>query len=140
MSNIGQIERLTQNRIVKLFKEQLGYTYYGNWEEREGNSNIEEKYLASYLLKQGYTVTEFSKAIYELKQIADSFSDDLYIRNKKLYAKLRYGVQVKEDVGSNYTTVQVIDWDNWENNGFAIAEDIPGEPQPRRKVVFVGFP
>ena len=137
MSNIGQPERLTQNRIVKLFKEQLGYTYYGNWEEREGNSNIEEKYLASYLLKQGYTVTEFSKAIYELKQISDSFSDDLYIRNKKLYAKLRYGVQVKEDVGSNYTTVQVIDWDNWKNNDFAIAEEvtIKGNREKRPDIV-----
>lgn len=124
MNNIGQIERQTQNRIVKLFKEQLNYGYYGNWEEREGNSNIEEKYLANYLLKQGYNVTEFSKAIYELKQIATSFSDDLYIRNKKLYAKLRYGVQVKEDVGSNYTTVHVIDWENWENNDFAIAEEV----------------
>lgn len=35
MNNIGQIERLSQNRIVKLFKEQLGYKYYGNWEEPE---------------------------------------------------------------------------------------------------------
>jgi len=46
MNNIGQIERETQNRIIKLFKEQLGYTYYGNWEEREKNSNIEVNDLA----------------------------------------------------------------------------------------------
>ena len=43
MSNIAQIERHTQNRIVKLFTEQLGYVYLGNWEERANNSNIEEK-------------------------------------------------------------------------------------------------
>jgi type I restriction enzyme R subunit len=124
ISNIGQIERISQNRIVKLFKEQLGYKYYGNWEEREKNSNIEERYLGSYLLKQGYTVTVFSKAIYELKQVADSFGDNLYLKNKKIYAMLRYGVKVKEDVGTNYVTVQLIDWKNWANNDFAIAEEV----------------
>ena len=72
MNNIGQIELKTQNRIIKLFKEQLGYTYYGNWEEREKNSNIEESYLGNYLLKQGYSLTVFSKAIYELKQVFDN--------------------------------------------------------------------
>lgn len=124
MNAIGQIERLSQNRIVKLFKEQLGYKYYGNWEEREKNSNIEESYLGSYLLRQGYSVTVFSKAIYELKQVADSFSDDLYLKNKKIYAMLRYGIPVKEDVETHYTTVHLIDWKNWENNDFAIAEEV----------------
>lgn len=33
MGNVGDIERITQNRVVKLFKEKLGYTYLGNWEE-----------------------------------------------------------------------------------------------------------
>ena len=124
MNNIGQIERLSQNRIVNLFREQLGYTYYGYWEEREKNSNIEESYLGNYLLKQGYSLTVFSKAIYEFKQVADSFSDDLYLKNKKIYAMLRYGIPVKEDVGTNYTTVHLIDWKNWENNDFAIAEEV----------------
>jgi type I restriction enzyme R subunit len=124
MNNIGQIERLSQNRIIKLFREQLGYSYYGYWEEREKNSNIEESYLGNYLLKQGYSPTVFSKAIYEFKQVADSFSDDLYLKNKKIYAMLRYGIPVKEDVGTNYTTVHLIDWKNWENNDFAIAEEV----------------
>ena len=124
MNNIGQIERLSQNRIIKLFREQLGYSYYGYWEEREKNSNIEESYLGNYLLKQGYSLTVFSKAIYEFKQVADSFSDDLYLKNKKIYAMLRYGIPVKEDVGTNYTTVHLIDWKNWENNDFAIAEEV----------------
>jgi len=137
MSNIGQIERLTQNRIVKLFKEQLGYKYYGDWEERQNNSNIEEKYLASYLYNQGHPVSIFSKAIYELKKVADSFSDNLYLKNKKVYAMLRYGVKVKEDVGVNYTTVQLIDWENWKNNDFAIAEEvtIKGNHQKRPDIV-----
>ena len=35
MSDVGQKERATQNRVVQLFKEQLDYTYLGNWEEGE---------------------------------------------------------------------------------------------------------
>ena len=40
--NVGQIERATQNRVVALFHDQIKYEYLGNWELREGNSNIEE--------------------------------------------------------------------------------------------------
>lgn len=29
----GQCERATQNRVVKLFQDQLGYTYYGDWQD-----------------------------------------------------------------------------------------------------------
>ena len=36
MSTIGEIERLTQNRIIRLFREDLGYRYLGNWEDRFG--------------------------------------------------------------------------------------------------------
>jgi hypothetical protein len=31
---INPIERITQNSIIKLFAEQLGYTLYGDWKER----------------------------------------------------------------------------------------------------------
>ena len=33
-SNVGQIEKLTQARVVKLFCESLGYEYLGNWIDR----------------------------------------------------------------------------------------------------------
>ena len=41
MSTVGQIEKKTQQRVVKLFREQLGYDYLGDWTDREGNRNIE---------------------------------------------------------------------------------------------------
>ena len=47
--NIGQIERATQNRVVQLFQEKLGYTYLGNWEERSDNSIIETSLLLNFL-------------------------------------------------------------------------------------------
>ncbi len=48
MADVGQIERLTQNLIVKLFKEQLVYRYHGNWDDRRNKSSIEEELLTRY--------------------------------------------------------------------------------------------
>ena len=53
MSTIGQKERKTQQRVVKLFRETLGYAYLGNWEEREDNRNIEPELLRAWLKQQG---------------------------------------------------------------------------------------
>jgi type I restriction enzyme R subunit len=55
MSKVGQKERATQNRVVKLFQQKLHYTYLGNWEDRYNNSNIEEEYLRLFLKRQGYS-------------------------------------------------------------------------------------
>jgi hypothetical protein len=38
---VGQIEKRTQARVVKLFRQTLRYDYLGNWIDREGNRNIE---------------------------------------------------------------------------------------------------
>jgi type I restriction enzyme, R subunit len=40
MRKVGQIEPANRNRFVQLFEEQLQYTYIGNREKQEGNSNI----------------------------------------------------------------------------------------------------
>ena len=37
MSIVGQIERATQDRVVRLFRERLGYQYLGNWEYRDND-------------------------------------------------------------------------------------------------------
>lgn len=124
MSNVGQIERATQNRIVKLFVDELGYTYLGNWEERTSNSNLEEGLLTSYLTKIGYSHTLITKALYELRVTANNYNESLYTNNKNVYKLLRYGVQVKPDVGQNFESVQLVDWQHPEKNDFAIAEEV----------------
>jgi len=91
---IGQVERITQNRIVKLFSEKLGYEYLGNFEDRLNNCNIEEKYLTKFLAKKGYSQILVSKAIDKLKIIAGNPNESLYNNNKNTYSLLRYGVQV----------------------------------------------
>jgi type I restriction enzyme R subunit len=124
MSEIGNIERVTQDRVVKLFQEELNYTYLGNWEERPDNSNIEEDLLKSYLLRAGYTEAQSKKAIFELKQVATDFNDSLYTTNKKVYNKLRYGIEVKINVGDNYETIKLINWQDPTENDFYIAEEV----------------
>jgi type I restriction enzyme R subunit len=124
MSTVGQIERATQNRIVILFRDELGYTYLGNWEERLNNSNIEEGLLTDYLVKKGYYDTLIAKALYELRTTANNYNESLYNNNKNVYNLLRYGVKVKAEAGENFETVPLIDWQYPEENDFAIAEEV----------------
>jgi len=137
MSTVGQIERATQNRVIKLLREQLGYTYLGNWEVRQDNSNIEEIYLRRFLKRQGYSDALISKALYELTKVAGDQARSLYDINKDVYDLLRYGVKVRPDVGENTVTVSLIDWENKLNNDFAVAEEVTveGEHTKRPDVV-----
>jgi type I restriction enzyme R subunit len=125
MSEVGDIEKVTQERVKKLFNEQLGYSYLGDWKDRPGNSNIEETILLKYLQeKKGYPAVLANKAVYELTTAAKDLSDGLYAANKKVYGMLRYGVKVKTEAGENYETVHLIDWQHPLNNEFAIAEEV----------------
>ena len=87
---INSIERITQNRIIQLFQKELGYNYYGNWEKREHNSNVEEEILKKNLLKRGYSETLADKAVKEVYDMATTNSGNLYHRNKAMYSLLRY--------------------------------------------------
>jgi type I restriction enzyme R subunit len=124
MNDIGQIERKTQQRVVKLFRETLGYDYLGNWEEREGNRNIEPELLRGWLKRQGHADALIGKVLYELDKVAGDTSKSLYDRNRAVYELLRYGVKVKPDVGENNVTVWLVDWKRPEKNDFAIAEEV----------------
>ena len=111
-TNIGAKERVTQNRLIGLFKNVLKYTCLGNWETREGNVNIEEKLLTAYLSRCGYTDKEIRGAIAKLKQAANSLGGGLYNANKEVYTLLRYGVNVQAEVTEKKKMVHLIDWAN----------------------------
>ncbi|WP_294964116.1 HsdR family type I site-specific deoxyribonuclease [Sulfurimonas sp.] len=143
MSNIGQIERATQNRVVKLFNKNskdfnLGYTYLGDWTDREDNKSIEVEYLTKYLNSCGYNQTLITKTLRELDQ-ACVMGDGrkLYEANQDVYKLLRYGIKIKEDAGSKKKTLWLIDWKNPEENDFYIAEEvsIKGENKKRPDIV-----
>jgi type I restriction enzyme R subunit len=125
MNTIGQRERKTHQRIVKLFRDKLRYEHLGDWSEREGNRNIEEALLKKFLReKQGYDDALITRALFDLTKAAGNTSHSLYDRNKEVYSLLRYGVPVKSDVGEHKQTVWLIDWQHPENNHFAIAEEV----------------
>jgi len=124
MSTIGQIERKTQQRVVKLFRDTLGYSYLGNWEDREGNRNIEPERLRAWLERRGHAEALIGKALYELEKAAGDTSKSLYDRNRAVYELLRYGVKVRPDVGENTVTVWLMEWKDLEKNDFAIAEEV----------------
>ena len=139
MSPVGDLERITQDRVIVLFTKPdgLNYTYLGNWHDRPDNCNIEEVLLSNYLQENGYTQTLIRKAIYELKKVAGVQNKNLHGINKDVYTILRYGSKVREDVGENTQTVRLIDWENPSNNHFAIAEEvsIKGENRKRPDIV-----
>ena len=123
-TNIGAKERVTQNRLIGLFKSVLKYAYLGNWEYRTGNSNIEEEHLTAYLSRRDYTDKEIRSAITKLKQAANSLGGGLYNANKEVYTLLRYGVNVQAEVTEKKKTVHLIDWANPMENDFQIAEEV----------------
>jgi len=125
MSNVGQIERKTQDRVVALFRDSLGYQYKGNWEKREENSNLEVRLLTQNLRARGYDDILINKAIEKLKSDASlGGGRDLYEANRDVYGLLRYGVKVKSGIGEQTETVWLIDWAHPETNSFALAEEV----------------
>lgn len=117
-------ERITQNRVIKLFTEELGYQYLGNWQDRHNNSNIETKYITEYLTKVGYSTQQIDRSLDILSKEANNLHRTLYENNKAVYSLLRYGVQVKTEIDKNTETVKLINWDAPEKNHWAIAEEV----------------
>ena len=123
MSTIGKAERATQDRVIKLFTERLGYRYMGDRTDLN-NSNIETSVLTKWLTKQGYDQQQISRALDLLDREASNPNRKLYENNQAVYDQLRYGVKVQTQAGHNTDTVWLIDWINPQANDFAIAEEV----------------
>lgn len=122
-------ERDTQNRVVKLFTDRsradcLGYDNLGDWEKRDSNRCIETELLSANLKKRGCTDVQISAALRQLQAAAEISSNTLYDANLKTYGLLRYGADVQSALGEQIRKVHYIDWDNPENNDFALAEEV----------------
>lgn len=121
--SIGQREKVTQKRVIKLFVQELGYTYLGDFTERK-NSNIEMELLTKFLTRKGYSPVLISRALKELLDAAGDQSVNLYDLNEQTYKKLRYGAKVGESTGQHKITVQFVDWEHPLENDFYIAEEV----------------
>lgn len=121
---ISQPERITQDRIITLFRDELGYRYLGNWTDRQNNSNIEEGLLSDWLKKNGNTQAQIARALDALQREANNHNRNLYGNNRAVYNLLRYGVNVKTEAGKTTETVHLINWKEPAKNDFAIAEEV----------------
>ena len=125
MNYIGKNERRTQDRIIGLFQQELGYRYLGNWQDDLRRQPVEEGMLLNYLIKvKGYSSTLAKKAVEKFVKTVSNLSQELYDANKEVYKLLRYGVTVREELGQPKETVWLIDWKHPESNDFAIAEEV----------------
>jgi type I restriction enzyme R subunit len=125
MTNVGQIERKTQERVVKLLGDSLGYERLGNWETRAGTSNVEIQLLEQNLASRGYGAMQIRKAVDKLKNDASlGGGRDLYEANRDVYDLLRYGAKVKVGAGEQVETVWLIDWKSPEANHFVVVEEV----------------
>jgi type I restriction enzyme R subunit len=121
---VGQVERATQNRVVKLL-DTLGYNYLGDWQDETRHTGIEESILRKHLLDDcGHTEAEVAEAIRKLKKVAENSTDSLYTRNHAVYQMLRYGIPVQPEPGFPPITVHLVDWDNVDANRFGLAEEV----------------
>jgi type I restriction enzyme R subunit len=127
LNAIGKAERATQDRIIRLFRDQLGYRFLGDWSDR-ANRNIEEDLLRAWLGKRGYSHEQINRALDLLHREADNPTRSLYDNNRAVYGLLRYGVPVKLAAGENTEPVWLIDWEHPEANDFALAEEVTLRP------------
>ena len=124
MSNVRKTEKATQRRVIKLFRDQLGYSFLGDWTDRPDNNNIEEKILTAWLGRRRYTPEQISATLYHLRNAATNSGRSLYVNNEAIYNLLRYGIAVKVEAGKPSETVHLIDWNDPQQNEFAIAEEV----------------
>ena len=88
--SIGQREKGTQKRVIKLFVQELGYSYLGDFTERK-NSNIETELLTKFLTRKGYSPVLISRALKELQDAAGDQSVNLYDLNEQTYKSCAMG-------------------------------------------------
>ncbi len=137
MTQIGQRERATQDRVVTHFQQTLGYRYLGNLHDAD-NRNIRQSDLTAWLTQRGVAEALIGRALRQL-DIAAALGEGktLYDANKAVYQLLRYGIKDKAGAGEQNQTVWLIDWKHPEANDFAIAEEVSvkGENKKRPDIV-----
>lgn len=136
-SAINAPERETQNRVLDVFRQQLGYRNLGNLHGQD-NRNIRTTDLTSWLQQQGVADGLIGKTLHELEMAAAvGGARKLYDANKAVYQLLRYGVKIAPAAGEQTQTVWLVDWKNPHNNDFAVAEEVSvkGEHDKRPDIV-----
>ncbi|MDR1474699.1 MAG: type I restriction endonuclease subunit R [Endomicrobium sp.] len=135
MAKVNETERKTQERILKLFQNELEYTYYGDL-HHQINSNVMADKLTAWLTSSkggGHSTSLAAKAVDVLIGEAGNLQQGLYKANQDVYSRLKYGAKVSENPGEPEKTVYFIDWKHLSNNEFAIAEEVTIKANSNRR-------
>lgn len=68
MFTVGQCERLTQQRVLHYFQNELAYRYLSYWKDRDGIRNVEEELLCDWLAWHGHEKHVIDRALRELNE------------------------------------------------------------------------
>lgn len=123
MTDIGQIERRTQNRVVALISSLPSFRYLGNLTE-QFNENIRKDDLLSWLASRGVEETLATQAVEQLWRTSNDVTKSLYQRNRDVYEILCYGIQVRPSPNEHAVKVWLVDWKDPLANDFAVAEEV----------------
>lgn len=108
----------TQDRIVTLFKDALGYAYLV-WQEKERSLPIEEEVLFTFLVnQQGYPEDLAKSAIDTFTQAATDLSKGIHKANEHVSKLLKHGVETEDG------TVELVDWDKPISNDMSVRKDV----------------
>lgn len=124
MTAINAPERDTQNHVIHFFSDKttLNYTFLGSLHDQE-NSNIIQDRLHAWLARRGVSEHLIKGAIDQLVRASTDLSQGLYYANQQVYSRLKYGARVNDENGVP-VTVYFLDFENPENNDFAVAEEV----------------
>lgn len=112
-----------ENSIIELFQNNLGYEYiYGPDIERDFHNPLYEDVLIDslYRLNRGLPDAAIQEALYKLKNFENG---ELVQKNAIFMDYLQNGIPVKFFVGGkeHSTIVYLVDYKNFENNSFIVA-------------------
>src|SRR2546425_949424 len=120
MPDIGELERKTQKRIVRLFTEGLGYAYLGNWIDRPDNSNIEPALLSAWLHKRGIDEVLVKRT---LISVSEGIRQNLDSKKKEFiehfFSTMQWVMAGNDTEGLRYGTIQTPEKYslNWKEEG-----------------------
>ena len=139
MTTIGERERQTQNRVVKLFTTPeadggLGYAYLGDWTDRPQTAPVLPDRLRAFLTDvQGYPDATAAWAVREFVTLVGDRTRKLYDLNRAVHDLLRYAPKRSEERGGKKDNLWLIDWDRPDRNDFALAEEVTVDTGRQRK-------
>ena len=146
LEHLNLLERRTQDEVIRLLKEELGYRFIGNLDidvqkfniegdvmpgkqQKANNTNIRVNDFVRFQKEQGWTDRQAEQGYNNLRQLAGDCHryHELYTANERVYNMLTSFTTVNPTKEQpNKKTMDLILWDKPEKNDFAFAEEVSG--------------